>query len=267
MEKKDKILLFIPMYNCEKQITRVLSQLDEEVCKYITECIVVNNRSKDNSEAVVENYLSENEIKTKVSLLRNCDNYSLGGSHKVAFNYAIASRFDYVIVLHGDDQGDVHDLIPYIKDKTIEKYDSFLGSRFKNGSTLINYSKFRIIGNHIFNTFISLMLGRSLTDLGSGLNIYKTSYLKSKFYLPFQNNLCFNVYMLLYGMFIQSEFTFFPLTWREADQVSNAKLFKQTKEILELIFRYVFDKKKLFNGAENEFSKIKYNSDVIYSNK
>ena len=27
----DKILLFIPMYNCEKQITRVLGQLDKEI--------------------------------------------------------------------------------------------------------------------------------------------------------------------------------------------------------------------------------------------
>ena len=28
----EKILLFIPMYNCEKQITRVLGQLTGEVC-------------------------------------------------------------------------------------------------------------------------------------------------------------------------------------------------------------------------------------------
>lgn len=38
----DKILLFIPMYNCEKQIVRVLDQLTEEVCKYLSEVIIVN---------------------------------------------------------------------------------------------------------------------------------------------------------------------------------------------------------------------------------
>ena len=32
-----KILLFIPMYNCKDQITRVLNQIDDEVQKYITE--------------------------------------------------------------------------------------------------------------------------------------------------------------------------------------------------------------------------------------
>ena len=44
---KDKILLFIPMYNCEKQIIRVLNQLRSEVSEYITEVIIVNNRSTD----------------------------------------------------------------------------------------------------------------------------------------------------------------------------------------------------------------------------
>ena len=46
-----KILLFIPMYNCEKQIVRVLGQLKPDVCRELTEVIVVNNRSTDNGEA------------------------------------------------------------------------------------------------------------------------------------------------------------------------------------------------------------------------
>ena len=32
-----KILLFIPMYNCEKQITRVLGQLTDEVSGFLNE--------------------------------------------------------------------------------------------------------------------------------------------------------------------------------------------------------------------------------------
>ncbi|MEI3084577.1 MAG: glycosyltransferase [Oscillospiraceae bacterium] len=50
----DKILLFIPMYNCEKRIVRVLAQLDKTVCEYISAVIVVNNRSTDNGEQAVK---------------------------------------------------------------------------------------------------------------------------------------------------------------------------------------------------------------------
>ena len=91
-----KILLFIPMYNCEKQITRVLGQLTDNICDYLSEVLIINNRSTDNGEAAVMNYLSGHAFPVKISVLRNDDNYGLGGSHKVAFEYAIDKNFDYV---------------------------------------------------------------------------------------------------------------------------------------------------------------------------
>ena len=93
---KEKILLFIPMYNCEKQITRVLKQLNEEVQEYINEIIVVNNISTDSGEEKVKEYIKDNEFKCKITLMRNCENYGLGGSHKVAFKYAKENGFDTI---------------------------------------------------------------------------------------------------------------------------------------------------------------------------
>ena len=48
------------MYNCEKQIVRVLAQLDKTVCEYISAVIVVNNRSTDNGEQAVTEWLKAN---------------------------------------------------------------------------------------------------------------------------------------------------------------------------------------------------------------
>ena len=51
----EKLLIFIPAYNCEKQVPRVLSQLlDPHVLPWVGECIVVNNRSTDGTEAAVQ---------------------------------------------------------------------------------------------------------------------------------------------------------------------------------------------------------------------
>ena len=66
-EPADKILLFIPMYNCETQIIRVLSKLTPELCGYISEVAIVNNRSTDNGEQAVINYLQENKLPVKVA--------------------------------------------------------------------------------------------------------------------------------------------------------------------------------------------------------
>lgn len=150
----DKILVFIPMYNCEKQIKRVLEKIVEKERKWIAEVIVVNNRSTDNGEETVEKIIEENKEKIKIKLIRNNDNYGLGGSHKVAFNYAIKNKFDYLVVLHGDDQGDINDIEEVIKTKEYQKHDCMLGARFAKGSKLIGYSKFRIFVNSI--PFISV---------------------------------------------------------------------------------------------------------------
>ena len=262
--KKRKILLFIPVFNCEKQILRVLNQITPEVGALIDFVIVVNNLSTDKTEESVLDYFKGTDFPCNFALLRNHDNYSLGGSHKVAFNYAIKNGFDYIIVLHGDDQGNMNDLLPYINNSLIEEYDSLLGSRFSLKSKLVNYSKFRIFGNYCLNIFISFLVFHKISDLGSGLNLYKTNYLKNKFYLTFPNNLTFNVYMLLYGLYAKSKFRFFPLTWKEEDQVSNAKLFSQTKEIIGLAFRYLINPGKLFSSDDNAYSRMKYESDVVF---
>ena len=72
MSTKDKILLFIPGYNCEKQIVRVLGQLDEGILSFLTRIIVVNNQSTDGTEEAVKSYMEEHP-QVPITLLRNQD--------------------------------------------------------------------------------------------------------------------------------------------------------------------------------------------------
>ena len=262
----EKILIFIPMYNCEKQIPRVLGRIAAlgEDQGLFAGVLVVDNRSTDGSrEAAVE---AMQTLSIPAVLVRNCENYSLGGSHKVAFGYAAEHGYDYVVVLHGDDQGDISDLVPLLKQGEHRKYDSLLGSRFSKGSHLVGYDKFRIFGNHVFNLFMTTCSGHRVYDLGAGLNLYKTEYLKNKFYLPFPNDLSFNVFLLLYGIHSRSIFTFFPITWREEDQVSNAKLFAQAKRMVGLGLNYLLRKKTVFASKENQWTAIDYRCEVIGGN-
>lgn len=238
----DKILLFIPGYNCEKQIIRVLDQLDHEVFQYISKVIVVNNQSTDNTEKVVLDYIANGRI--PLLLLRNDQNFGLGGSHKVAFEYAQNNDFDYVIVLHGDDQGDIHDIIPILKSGEYKSFDCCLGARFMKNSKLKGYSKFRTFGNRVYDIIFSVATGRLIYDLGSGLNMYKTDILKSKFYEKYSDNLMFNCYMLLANASFNFKVKFFPISWREDDQVSNVKMFSQAMRTLKIASGYFFSVNK-----------------------
>ena len=70
----EKLLVFIPAYNCEKQVTRVLSQLlDKRIAPWVGECIVVNNRATDGTESAVQDWMARHPD-APVRLLRKTRN-------------------------------------------------------------------------------------------------------------------------------------------------------------------------------------------------
>ncbi|WP_458458834.1 glycosyltransferase family 2 protein [Pseudobutyrivibrio sp.] len=264
---KNKLLLFIPMYNCEKQIVRVLGQITDEVCEYLSEVIIINNRSTDNGEQAVKEYLNNRNLPIKATLFRNDDNYGLGGSHKVAFKYAVDNGFDYVILLHGDDQGDISNILPYLKSGEYENYDCFLGARFIKGSQLQGYSKFRTFGNVVYNTLFSIGCGYKVYDLGSGLNMYNTNILKNQFYLKYKDNLVFNYCMVMGQAYYKHRVEFFPIIWREDDQVSNVKMVNQAMVVLKLLGSFILNKKKFVESEHRDRVIDNYTAQVVYTNQ
>nr|WP_314044700.1 glycosyltransferase family 2 protein [uncultured Leptotrichia sp.] len=242
---RNKTLVFIPMYNCENQIGRVIDQFKGEIKSYIDEIIIINNRSTDNGEKVVLEKLKKLNIGLPIKLLKNDENYGLGGSHKVAFKYAIENNFDYIIILHGDDQGNINDILPYLKNKEYQKYDSFLGARFMKKSRIIGYSKFRTFGNKVYNLIFSIFLRKKIFDLGSGLNCYRVDVLRNNYYHKFPDSLLFNYCMIIASSYYKQNIKFFPISWREEDQVSNVKMMNQALKVLKYLFSYVLNKKEI----------------------
>ncbi len=261
----EKILLFIPCYNCEKEIVKVLASLKSDVKSYLTEIIVIDNGSKDNTlKNAIEFAKSTSELPLKI--MQNEENYNLGGSHKAAFQYAIDNGFDYLIVLHGDNQGDINDISNILKNETYKNYDCCLGARFIRGSKLINYSKFRIFGNICFNILFSVCLFKKLYDLGGGLNIYSVNMLRNKFYFKFPDALTFNYCMTLALDFYKQKYMFFPLTWKEDGQISNVKLTSQTIDLFNKLFSYILNKERFIKSELRTNMINEYKSNCIYSN-
>lgn len=262
----ERILIFIPMYTCQKQIPRVIEKiaaLPPRERRLFSQVLIVDNRSPDGSVAAAAEAIRHLDVPALV--VRNRENVSLGGSHKAAFLYAAAQGFDYVTVLHGDDQGDIRDLTPLLLQGIHRQQDALLGSRFLPESRLVGYSRFRIFGNHVFNRVVSACAGCRIDDLGAGLNLYRTAALKPEDYLSFPNDLTFNVSLLLYGIYAGFRFSFFPLSWREEDQVSNARLWKQSRDILRVSLRFRQNAKQLFTSGDTPVQK-EYPFDIVADN-
>ena len=152
MTSRSPILLFIPAYNCEQQIVRVLDTLVGALPDVVTEIIVVDNGSQDQTQRVtLERIAKLPQLNAKLFFFKNRRNVGLGGSHKVAYNYAQSRGFKGVITLHGDDQAQLVDFTNVINrwSKHEIEADAILGSRFAPGASLRGYSVVRIGGNHV----------------------------------------------------------------------------------------------------------------------
>ena len=112
-------------------------------------------------------------------------------------------------------------------------------------SKLEGYSKFRTFGNRVYNTIFSIFLGKKIYDLGSGLNCYKVEALKNKFYFRFPDNLLFNYCMILASAYYKQNIKFFPISWREEDQVSNVKMTSQALKVLKYLLSFTINKKQI----------------------
>lgn len=259
------IMVFIPAYNCSKQLPRVLGQFSDAVLTKVQEIVVINNRSTDETEQVAVAY-GKSHPTLPLTVLRNKENYGLGGSHKVAFNYAMEHGYDYVIVLHGDDQGSIDNLLPYLDSGEYADYDCFLGARFMRGSKLQGYSTFRTFGNRVYNFLFTLGTGKWIADLGSGLNMYRVDALRSGYYLKYKDNLVFNYCMIMGETYLKQRIRFFPILWREDDQVSNVKMVNQAITVLQLLGSYVMNKKKFAEEEHRDRLVAAYEADVVTTN-
>lgn len=241
---QQKVLIAIPAYRCETQLPRVLDEIDDELAARVVEIAVIDNGSPDGTVAAALAYKKTGRLKN-LHVYKNKDNYNLGGTHKVAFLKAEKMGLTHVVILHGDNQaksGEAKLLLDYAAQH--EDKQTVLGSRFSKGSKLHGYNWQRIYGNRLLNVVYSIFTGRNCQDLGSGLNLFAMRDLDQKTYLEFADKLTFNFELLLDLIKRKVGFAYVPITWREEDQVSNARNFNIFKIALINVVQWRFGKTK-----------------------
>ncbi|WFN57385.1 hypothetical protein O1Q98_09450 [Dickeya lacustris] len=81
----------------------------------------------------------------------------------------------------------------------------------------------------------------------------------------FPDDLTFNYVMLLGSYYHKQKVKFFPISWREEDQVSNVKLFRQAVKVLRLLSGYLFRRGKFLSSEMRNTSFEQYSGKIIYS--
>lgn len=258
----DRILVFIPCYNCAPQIGRVLAQVGGAVAVHVEEVLVLDNGSRDGTrDAAIE--AAPGAAAPRVTIARNRANYNLGGSHKSAYAYAEREGFSHVVTLHGDDQGNLGDILTLLDSGRHRRFDACMGARFARGSTLRNYSAVRVLGNRVFNLAFSAASRRWVTDMGSGLNILARKAFTDRAIVRLPDDLHFNPYLLLDMIDRGNRVAFFPISWREEDQVSNVRMASQALKTLGAAARFAFARRRFRSTDYRTVNRESYGFEVL----
>jgi dolichol-phosphate mannosyltransferase len=258
-----KSLLFIPVFNCEKQISRLIHSLESIEIGEEFDVVLVDNQSSDSSVEVVRELLEKSSKLGYARLYQNDCNLGLGGSHKVAIELSILGGYEYLVVLHGDDQANPKDIKAGLNLIKLDSLDCALGARFMKRSHLEGYSKIRIVGNRIFNLLFTIRFFVSVSDMGSGLNVYRTTFLRKIQLENHPDDLTFNNSLLMWSLLMKFKVAFFPISWSEKDQISNARIARQSISILRILSK----SRASFNKIKNDSGSYVIRTKLIFSTK
>lgn len=249
-----KVLLFIPCYRCSEQVKRVLQKMNY-VPSEIAQVLIVDNQSPDDTAQVAAQAVLNlpAELRHRIVVVQNKQNYGLGGSFKLAIDYAVKNDFTHFLVFHGDDQADFQNACEMLeKMKNNPSLDAVLGSRFMKGAKRVNYSFMRLLGNIVFNFIFSIVLRKTIFDIGSGVNLYKIKALPLKEIALYPDHLAFDILILFHFSADKFKTCFHPTNWSEKDQMSNARNFHIALTILKMLWDFKSGKNLLNQTVDSE---------------
>ena len=254
-------MILIPCYNCDDHIQYVIDNLSMNSIQRVSEIIIIDNGSTDNTvRKAVASAKKRNTDKIKVFV--NNANYGLGGTHKVALEYARKKEYDYLVVLHGDGQANPKELDNFIHilDKNYD-VDAILGGRFMDLSLIRGYSRIRTFGNIALNWFATVLSFKRVHDFGAGLNIFNVRSVCS-LPLGFFTDACdFNIYLLFGLLDNNMKIIHIPISWSESGQRSNVTTFGIGFDTLKVIlyWRFYGSWRRLFRrGTQTVFKNRTY---------
>ncbi|MFX0134633.1 MAG: glycosyltransferase family 2 protein [Candidatus Hodarchaeota archaeon] len=157
MKNYNKILVIIPAYNEEKNISQVINKLRKDAT--FVDYILVNDASTDNTAEVARNM--------RVPVISLPINLGIGGAVQTGFKYAIENDYDIAIQVDGDGQHDTSQIPKLIKPIEEGSADIVIGSRYIKNS---GYKTpiMRRIGIAFFSWLTSIICHQRITDSTSG---------------------------------------------------------------------------------------------------
>jgi len=191
----EKIVIVMPAYNAGKTISGVFSRIPKSFLKKISQFIIVNDGSKDDTGEKIK-LLSK---RYKITILTHDPNRGYGAAQKTGFSEAVRVKADIAILLHSDGQYPP-EMLPEIIKPITEGADMVLGSRILGGKALQGGMPLhRYLGNRALTILENLAYGLNISEYHTGYISYSKKALASIPFTRLSDTFHFDGEMILMG--------------------------------------------------------------------
>ncbi|NES78178.1 MAG: glycosyltransferase [Okeania sp. SIO1H6] len=234
--------IVIPAHNEEGCIVTTVQSISQllEAEKIAYEILVVNDNSRDRTEALLRQLSAQN------SKVRYINNYYPNG-----FGFAIRCGLenflgDGVAIVMADSSDAPENIVDYYY-KLQEGYDCVFGFRFIRGGKVIDYPTHKLMVNRLANLFISVLFGLKFNDTTNAFKAYRREVIEGISPL-LSHHFNLTVEMPLKAIARQYSYTTMPITWRNRTTgLSKLKLKEMGSRYLFIVL-YIWLEKHLSRG-------------------
>ena len=238
---KKKILIFIITYQASYRLLQVYNAIPfKKLKRYKIKILISDDKSCDDTIKYARKIYTRNK---NIKLNFNKKNRGYGGNIKICLNYALKNKFDYAVMIHGDNQYNPK-YIPIMikifeKDKLTQ---AVAGSRLLKSirnTTKGGMPKYKLIGNIILTKFQNLLLRTNFTDAHTGFWAYRINNFKDKFYRLITDGFNFDQQLRFQYIYKKQKISEIPIDTRYADERSQLHIIYAIRFFFETIIFFL----------------------------
>ncbi|MBS3808209.1 MAG: glycosyltransferase family 2 protein [Bacteroidales bacterium] len=164
-------LVFIPVYNEEKNIHQIIRQIQD--LPYDLNVLVIDDGSEDNTKAILQDI-------SGIHTIFHASNEGYGQTLIDGFNYCIEKGYDNVITIDSDKQHQPEEIPLFLEAAEGSRSDILSGSRYLHPGqeTYMKAPVDRVKVNRRITEKINALTGYQLTDAFCGFKLYRVDALK-----------------------------------------------------------------------------------------
>lgn len=171
---EDRKIVIIPTYNERENIENIIRKVFSLEGGY--DILIIDDGSPDGTAAIVKRL--QQEFPERLHMIERPGKLGLGTAYITGFKWSIDKGYDYTFEMDADFSHNPDDL-PRLYQACKDGADLAIGSRYCDGTSVINWPIGRIIMSYYASVYVRTILGMKVYDCTAGFKCYSNKVLRT----------------------------------------------------------------------------------------